>query len=82
MGGGGGAGSIERGKLGLTFGFQKQEGRKPGRLFIHTPTPPPPAPTQTSGPSSHLYLFSPRKGIGQVLIITLLRALCPLSPSD
>lgn len=41
MGGGGGAGSIERGKLGLTFGFQKQEGRKPGRLFIHTPTPRP-----------------------------------------
>lgn len=37
MGGGGGAGSIER-KLGLTFG-QKQEGRKPGRLFIHTPHP-------------------------------------------
>lgn len=28
------------------------------------------------------YLFSPTKGLGQVLIITLPRALCPLSPSD
>ena len=40
MDGGGGAGSIEREKLGLTFGFQKQEGRKPGRAVY--PHPPPP----------------------------------------
>ena len=44
-------------------------------LFIHNPP-------KTSGPSGHPYLFSPRKGLGQVLIITLPRALCPLSPSD